>query len=584
MTGSYSPPASGRSDPIRFRRWALALLPVFPPLVLLGWLGVSRIRLLPRWVLLLVCGYVATQLLSSLWAPQPGLALLGAGLRSALIVGLLGLGSALSRLGGMAALKDMRWGLIVVYLTALLNGLALQGWDLTQLRLSHPYYTPISLGLVGALGVWIALSPLRRTADASQDDGRSEPGRLINRSWVFKYESWRLPLAGLGLLTTLLSGSRGPLGILLLGAAWMLSRHLSLLKTSAVLGGILLVTFTAGRFADGTVLQRLLSVDVTGRDLIWDDTLSVIRAFPLSGVGSYLTGPRIAPPGLPCVWFEALEVRGVSCPAVIEQLNGVWLISHNGLVQQFAESGIFGVAGLYLLLGAIVAAAVRSRSALAQAIVLGSLVGDLTDNVLLLPGPPAAVTFWLVGGWLLAGRLEPASAELMDAPEPRVSWTSAALWGTGILIVTAFPLWARILPSGTSVPGTPGISGLINPPVWRSDEPYAAAARFVLPPGEYRAQLRGCEQTCVTIKTVSFAVSTSGQGSVPWVWLSGPFPAPGQVGASQVVHGTSHELNGRAVRMELKLWSGRSAPWRLRPIGQVAWSVHIKTETTAGQP
>ncbi|MXV18259.1 O-antigen ligase family protein [Deinococcus xianganensis] len=519
-------PDSGIAAPRRWLVW-LALLPVVPPLLLGGAVGLRQWRSLPRVVQALVGVFVGTQLLAALLSPGPLLALGTTVLRMTLLVGLLCLGS---RLGEPATLRALRWGLLVVYVTALINGLALQGWDLTQLRLSHPYVTPVSLGLAGALGLWLALD--------------RQPGE----SWR-QGLPWRLMLGGLGVLTALLSGSRGPLAVALLGTAlllgWRTLRRQPLLG-AALLGTVALGALLLGSRAEQRPLERLVTLDLTGRDLIWDDALSVARAQPWAGTGTLLLGPRIAPPGESCTWFEALEVRGVGCPAAVEQVNNTWVFAHNGVVQALGETGLLGTAGLFLLLGAVLAAAAASPP-LILTLVAALLLGDLTDNVTLVPGPFFCAVFWVAAGGALT-RYPPR-------------WPAAAGWGAALLLLMAFPVWTHFLPS------TPhrqiSLSGLISPTSWRADEPYAAAAQFNVPPGLYRAQLRACRQSCVTVAVRPF--SSTGQPGT-WQWLLGPLPSSRQVGG----------VDGQPYELQLRLWTGSSAPWRTRALSRTSWKVTVK--------
>lgn len=500
----------------------LALLPVLPPLAVLGLLGLGQVRRLPRAAWWVLGGYGVSQVVAALLTPEPLLALGLALFRGGLLLGLLALGTVL---GAPGVLRQLRWGLLAVYLTALFNGMALQGWDLTQLRLTHPYYTPVSLALVGALGLWLALDRL--------------PGEAWRHGW-----GWRAPLGLLGLLSALLSGSRGPLGIALLGAVLLLVW--GTWRRAAVVAGVLLVAVIAlGSALQGTALQRLGSLDSTGRDLVWNDALSVARTAPLGGVGSYLLGERIAPPGQPCVWFEALEVRGLPCPQVANRLNNLWIIAHNGFLQQLGETGLLGTAGLFVLLGTLLAAAWRSGAHLAAAVVTGLLLVNLTDNVTLVPGPVFAEVFWLVGGWVLSRQA--------------VAWPLAGLTGSGLLALTAFPLWAALVPP----PPVPvQLSGLVAPRSWRADEPYAGAALFALPPGTYRAQLRACQASCVTVAVRSFAVKA---GEPPaWQWLIGPLPVPEQVGGT-----------GETFSLEYRLLAGTAPPWRIRPLAERRWTTKV---------
>ncbi|WP_425386913.1 O-antigen ligase family protein [Deinococcus aquatilis] len=377
----------------------------------------------------------------------------------------------------------------------------------------------------------------------------------------------------LALITALLSGSRGPLITALLGilvlVAYQQQRSHRPLKLAALifLPAALLVFFGAlPQRLQGTALQRLGTLDLTGRDLVWNDAFSVIQAFPWSGTGSLLLGPRLAPPGGSCTWFEALEVRGIGCPALLQQVNNTWVIAHNGALQALGETGLIGTAGLFLLLGGAVVGAVTTARPLTVTLLVGLLFADLTDNVTPVPGPFFSEIFWLTAGWALSNwKLS-----------WRVGFPAAAGWGAAILLITAFPLWTSFVPSGAP-PGALHIVGLIAPTQWRSDEPYAAAAQFRAPPGQYRAHLRACRISCVTVTSKPFTV-VAGQPSA-WQWLIGPLPSPSQVGRGEVKAAT--EPKG-LYRLELRLWPGTSSPWHTRSLASRTWTTEVRV--SEGQP
>lgn len=446
--------------------WLAALAPLFivSPLSLLGW---PALKSLPRPAQFLLAFYALTQVLPSLLAPQPLLALGGALLRTVLMFGLMGLGT---RLPSSQSLWPAALGLGAVYLTAL-GYSALNGLDLFTGRLAHPYMTSTTLGLAGAFGVWFAL--------------------FLRGHW-----GWRLPLGLGGAAALLLSGSRGPLLAALLGSVFALlavQRRRLLLPFMALLllgGGAV----TVGERFGLSFLTRLTQLDTTGRDVVWNTTLSVIQTYPVAGVGSYRLGASLTPPSQPCALLELPNAQEDAskqdCPTWIARLGNPWLIAHNVTLQQLAETGPLGVLGLFVLLGVVLASAFAARDALSLALLGGLLVTNINDNTLLVPSPFFAELFWLLAGLHLR-HWSPA-----ESP-----WR-AGLTGAGLLTVLSLPLWAAALPPQRA--GDWGLTYFSAPPATGEQRVYVQLSG---PSGSYRAVLRACDPTCVTLETVPFSLS-----------------------------------------------------------------------------
>lgn len=493
-----------------WRLW-LAALPVLPFLSVAGLAGWSQLNTLSSAARAVLVVYVLCQQLAALFTPAPLLSSLLALARSALMLGLIGLGA---RWASTRFWPPLGLGLVIVFGVALLSTLTLPAGQLLTQRLAHPYYTPISLGVAGVFGVWLAL--FTRGARA-----------------------WRWALGLVGLLVLLLSGSRGPLLMLAVGTAAGLltaarARTARLMALSLALGVVLI-----GLLPDAPVLSRLTSTDATSRDVVWQDTLSVLRAHPVGGVGPYRLGAVLAPPGGACHLWDALESRGYVCPAWLAQAGQPWLIAHNSVMQQLAESGVIGTFGLFLLLGTAAVGAVARRDPLVVSVVIGLLVGNLNDNVTLLPSPFFAEAFWLATG-----------AALRDFAWPRLS--AAISTGAMVLAVSAFPLVAAQLPPPTS--NSPRLVGLDAERQLRpgDQEPYVLHARLLLAPGTYRVLLRDCPESCVTTAVQTVAAPSGGETDV---WLSSP-------------------LSPQAVqRLQLRVLRGTSPPWAVTPLLSTEWSV-----------
>lgn len=499
------------APPARWEAWRLwlAALPVLPFLSVVALTGLANLRTLPGAARAVITVYVVCQQLAALLTPTPLSSSLLALARSALLLGLVGLGA---RWGSERFWRPLGVGLAVVFGVAVLSTLTLLGGQLLTQRLSHPYYTPISLGIAGAFGVWLAL-------------------------FAGGARAWRWALGGAALLTLLLSGSRGPLLTLTVGiVAGLLVAARGRAARRTVLG-IALGVALLGLLPSVPVLSRLASTDATSRDVVWQDVLSVVRAHPVGGVGAYGLGAALAPPGSSCHLWYALEARGYVCPAWLARAGQPWLIAHNGAMQQLAEGGAIGTFGLFLLLGAVIVGALIRRDAFVASVVFGLLAGNLNDNVTLLPSPFFAELFWLAAG-----------VTLRDFSWSRLPVGAAS--GALALAVSAFPLIAAQLPA----PGANQVRLVELDAARRWNEagaPYVLHARLALPPGQFRVLLRDCTASCVTAATQL----VEARGGAANVWLSSPiFSRPVQ-------------------RLQLRVLRGTSPPWAITPLLSAEWTV-----------
>ncbi|MFC3834199.1 O-antigen ligase family protein [Deinococcus rufus] len=502
-------PADAPAAPRWVQVWA-AILPAVYFLSPLAVMALPALRTLPRAVWWVLGGYALSQQLPALLAPDP---LLASGLalaRTALMLGLIGAGAAL----GTRRLGVMGLGLAAAYVTAL--GVALlRGDPLLAQRLTHPYMTSITLGLLGAAGIWIALFASGRVG-------------------------WRVPLGVTGLGIVLLTGSRGALAAAVIGAALGLAvRSGRRLALGLVLGAAALTgAYVAGQQLGIPALERLDSTDTSGRDIIWYNTLSVIESAPLGGVGSYLLGTRLAAPGVTCTLWPT-STGAATCPEWIARLGQPWLIAHNVTLQQLAETGPLGLLGLFVLLGVVVAAAVVQRDPLGLAILSGLLLATANDNTLLVPGPFVGELFWITAGSVL-GRVTAAS--------PAPGWAGGAM-GAALMTVLSVPLLGA-LSTRPSPPMT--LDALVAPRTLAAPGAYTVYTRFRLAGGHYRVSLRTCDRSCSTVTTVPLAVPVS--GLTPVITLGGTLDrVPVQ-------------------RLELLLYPGRAGQ-RPQPLARTSWPV-----------
>lgn len=346
----------------------LALAPLFPPLALLAPLFLPWLKGLSPGALGLLAAYALSLLLPTLFAPEPLAFPLALG-RALYALGLVGAGVALARRG--VGLRPLGYGLLSLYLSAFLATYLAFGDRAWTVRLMHPFHSPVGLGLMGALGVLLAL--------------------------YLRYPPFlRLLLGLLGGAVLLLSGSRGGMLALLLGGAGGLFFRA---RGGWALGVAGLLLFLA-TLLDNPVTGRFLDTHLSGREALWLRAYEVYRDHPWTGVGPYLLGDYLKGTLLGnCFLFPLLEARGLSCPSWLVPLGGLWIFAHNHLLQALGEGGFFGALGLLLLVGGFLAAAFGEG--LLFSLLLAYLAMGMVDNPFSVPSPFRGEVFFLVGGMAL---------------------------------------------------------------------------------------------------------------------------------------------------------------------------------------
>ncbi|WP_414657580.1 hypothetical protein ACINK0_06190 [Deinococcus sp. VB343] len=155
-----------------------------------------------------------------------------------------------------------------------------------------------------------------------------------------------------------------------------------------------------------------------------------------------------------------------------------------------------------VLLTAVTVVTLMGRDPFAVAVVTGLLVATVNDNTLLVPSPFFAEVFWLVAGTQLAA-----------VRHPSFGWKEGLL-GVGLSLMLCAPLWvARVLPSTEKTSGELQLRYFNASSTAKLGETYPVYVQFALPDGKYRAVLKTCTDSCVTLKTVEFNAQ-SGQSNL----------------------------------------------------------------------
>lgn len=405
----------GGGDERGFGRRALVLaaLPIVPPLSLLSFGLLGEVRRWPRSWRWLLAAFVGTQLLAALLSPAPLWSLPLALLRCGLVLALLTTGFVLGRAG---ALRPVLLGYGVVAVTALVATLLVHSDAALSTRLIHPYYSTVSLGLAGTLGLLLAVT------------------------WRGGPWPWRLCGGGLSLGLFLWSGSRGPLLALAAGLLAVLAVSLRQQWRAvglALLGGAAAV-FALQMAVPGGVFERFMENTLNGRGIFWADALNAAREQPWGGSGPYQLGPAFSTQyqaGSCNLWLKYTFLGVDFCSPTLLRLQGAWLIAHNTAFHLLGETGVIGLTGWLALMGALAVAAWRSRDPLVNAVTWGMVAMGLVDNPNLLPNVGAGELYWMLSGVGVALITRP------DAPPARSLAPAAPLLAAVLLGYFTLPLW-----------------------------------------------------------------------------------------------------------------------------------------------
>ncbi|GAA4014696.1 O-antigen ligase family protein [Deinococcus rubellus] len=377
--------------PPRWLPWLIAAVPVLPFFYLAAFGALGSLRRLPRvarWVLFY---FAASQVLAALLTPNPLLSLAFGGVRTLLILAMISAGVYLQ---DSRHLRPLLWGQLIIFVWAWSYTLLTQGVAGVEARLNHPYYYPVSLGLVAVVALWLVMF------------------------WRGGAAWWRI-LAGLVVVATLLAaGSRGPMLALTLGsvAALLLAGHRGSRRWVVVPLGvvaiiILVVSALQLKFAP---ILRLLDDQTSGRNFVWADAYAAWQTSALGGVGAYQGGPYLTS------LFKdgcALLPTLIADTPVCSLLDGIWMTAHNAWLHWLLETGVMGLSGLLVVYAYGLWAAVKSRDPLLIAVLFGYTAMNFVDVVIAVPSPHFAELWWVALG-ISVWRAQGAAAEQTRPAEP----------------------------------------------------------------------------------------------------------------------------------------------------------------------
>ncbi|WP_019011331.1 O-antigen ligase family protein [Deinococcus aquatilis] len=443
-------------------------MPLIPGAGLLSLLALPRFRTLPPAWKVLLGVFLGLQLLAALLSPQPLVSLPLALIRGGLVVALIVTGYTL---GHTRAVRPVLLGYSVVALTAFATTLALHPAAAFTTRLLHPYYTSVSLGLAGTLGLLLAVT------------WRSGP-------WV-----WRVMGGSLSLGMFLWSGSRGPLIALVAGLAAALVVGLrSQWKASLLaLAGAAVLVLGLQSAVPGGVTSRFLENTLNGRGTFWADALTAARLHPWGGTGPYQLGPAFSTQysDTSCQLWLPANSYGLEqgCPPALDALRGAWLIAHNTAFHLLGETGLVGLTGWLALMGALALAAWRSRDPLVNGVTWAIVAMGLVDTPTFLPNLGHAELYWLLGGVGVALAQQKAPT---DAPQPAPHLSPAApLLALALLAYFTLPLWLeRVRPSVGA--GVPILRALTLPTRLTAGENVTLFLKAEVPQGQFVVRGSAC--------------------------------------------------------------------------------------------
>ncbi len=355
-----------------------ALIPIIPPLYFLSFGSLKFWRKVPEWGRQVFWIFAVLQMVAALFTPDPMWSLIFGGFRALLIGALLCTGSFLK---DTKFLQPILIGETITMLISFTTTAMRHGWDTFSVRLEHPIYISVSLGIMAMLGFLIALL-------GEKIDSRVRWAAMLINFFALIFSGTRSSLGAViaGLLLVALI-SKTPRAWKHFTATTVSIFSISWLFSSGLLG---FVSASLGRLTDA-------GLDPSGRLQVWKEAWHSFTLHPIGGVGTYQIGPSIPSMLFPCKIFPPIEPFG-PCPIWLEKFNGAWNIAHNVVLHALTETGVIGTVGWVVLLGFFGWSAIRSKNPLLIGLFGSFMLVNLVDNPTLLPSPHVAEVFYVAMG------------------------------------------------------------------------------------------------------------------------------------------------------------------------------------------
>lgn len=283
-------------------------------------------------------------------------------------------------------------------------------------------FRALSTTLVWALAIALALSiaglwlwPARVWEYAIGDVPRfrglmSEPaslglaaGLLIGFAWaVFRNPLLRLPLAGLGIASLVLTGSRAPFIAALVAALCVAAVHKSartLFFAGAGAAAVVALGLAAGVQLEQSTVDRAVRANslsnLSGRLTLWQYGWELGRGQPVFGRGLTMGSQALASDG------STMMAGGSSLSNRARDGREVARATfHNGYLQSYLDSGLIGALLYLLVIGAAAWRALIAEKTVESGMVLYTVlflaISNLGQNAIQGPSTVYGVVFWLL--------------------------------------------------------------------------------------------------------------------------------------------------------------------------------------------
>lgn len=244
----------------------------------------------------------------------------------------------------------------------------------THARLSHPYMTSTTLGIVSGYLMWFSLFSYKK--------------------YIFLNSIYFI----MGLVCIVISGSRGVMFSVFLsifiGMLSEKSHKKYYLYFFVSLGVIAIISMNIQM----EYVQRLYISDLSGRSALWYQVMTLINEYPIFGVGHYQLGRYLTVDPYICPSFHLTAVSLGICNSLFNYLGNPWIIAHNMVLQEIAQSGIFGFLGMYIVVFFCLKCILSTPVTIIRVIGVGSMFFNIFDNTFLLPTHFFGEFFWIASG------------------------------------------------------------------------------------------------------------------------------------------------------------------------------------------